>query len=156
MDTSVVTKKTATLADLETQQKFELEEGVWLPIYLYDAWLGEIKLLNSANNDAYIKKFRSLEKTYRLKHSIKVGKELDTDVQLDLLREAILSVLIVDFRGFKDADGSELPSRNESGMLHKENARKLLNFKMILSQVLDALKDQDNFNREKLEDLEKN
>jgi hypothetical protein len=149
-------KKTATLADLASQEKFESETGVWVPCYLFDGYLGQIKILNAANSDAYAKKRKSLEKTYRAKHGIRPEKELDIDTSLNITKEALITTAILDFEEFHDADGSALPSRDEFGKLHIENLRRLLEFKQIYYQLIKAIFEQETFNREKLDELEKN
>jgi hypothetical protein len=146
----------ATLEDLFAQEKFETEEGVWVPITLHGKPLGEIKVVNTSLSDEYGKFLRALIKKYRAKRNLKPGKELPDDDFIEIGRECLLKKGILDFRGFMRADGTELPTRDEFNNLHQDNLRSLVNSPSVLGQLRKALEDQDTFNKERLEEIEKN
>jgi hypothetical protein len=146
----------ATIDDLFEQERFETEEGVWLPITLYNKLLGEIKIINTTMSDEYGRFLRALIKKTRIRKKIKPGQELSDEDYIEIGREALLSKGILDFRGFMQKDGTEFASRDESGQLHRENLKRLLTSQTVLQQVRKAIEDQETFNRERLEDIEKN
>ncbi len=146
----------ATLEDLFAQEKFETEEGVWVPITLFGKPLGEIRVINTVASEEYQKFLRALLKKYKAKRNLKPGKELPDEDFIEIGKECLISKGILDFRGFMRADGTELPNRDDFNALNKENLRALLQSPSIVTQLRKALDDQDTFNKERLEEIEKN
>jgi hypothetical protein len=148
--------KRITLEEIQAQEKFEEQDGVWLPIFLFNRQAGEVKICY-LQNEELTKKVRQTTEKYRIRHSYPKGwrPEDGSEAMEDIWREVISGPPIVrDFRGFIPKEGEpELANRTEAGDLHLENLKKLLAMRTIRVQVIEGVASRDNFNKEDLERL---